>query len=90
MKTLSAVEFEKVSLDKWSHAMKKDNEIPNGYSSCVISILQFHGCIHQEMVVLPIYPSFKYDPINATLAKRLHVPSKHTLSIEVDGEYGNF
>ena len=51
-----------------------------------MSILQVQGCIQQERVVVSIYPSCKYNLINATLAKRLHVPSKHILSTQVDGD----
>ena len=38
-KTLLDQEFEQVFLDKWDHAMKKDNARPNGLSSSGISIL---------------------------------------------------
>ena len=86
MKTLSYVEIEQVFLDKWSHAMKKDNASPEGSSSCGISTLEAHGYIQQEKVVVYIYPSCKNNLINTTLAKRLHVPSQHILSTQVDGE----
>ena len=33
METLSDEEFEKVFLETWSHAKKKDNESPNSLSS---------------------------------------------------------
>ena len=50
------------------------------------ALLRVHGCIKKEKVVPSIYPSCKYNLINATLAKRFYVPSKHILTTQVDGE----
>jgi hypothetical protein len=86
MKILIDQEFEQVSLDKWYHATKKDNASSNGLSSCGVSILQVHGCIQKENAIISIYPSCKYNLINATMVKILHVPSQHILSTQVDGE----
>ena len=92
----SSEDFEKLILDRWSSTrntdvespkdtVQKDNASTNGLTSCINSILQVHGCIQQENVGVFIYPSCNYNLINATLAKRLHVPSKHILSTQVDG-----
>jgi hypothetical protein len=63
--------------------VKKDDT--NGLSFSGMSILQVHGFIQQEKVIMPIYPSSKYNLINVTSSKRLHVPSNHILSTQVDG-----
>jgi hypothetical protein len=55
--TLSNEAYEKLNLDKWSHAKCKDKESTKGLFSCGNSILQVHGCIQQEKVIVSINPS---------------------------------
>ena len=86
MKTLSDEEFEQVFLDKWSHAKKKDIESHKGLFSCGNIILQVHGCIQKEKVIVSINPSCKHNFINVNLTKRLQVPEKHIQGTEVEGE----
>jgi hypothetical protein len=57
MMALSDEEFEKLFLDKWSHAKSKDKECTKGLFSCGKSILQVHGCIHKENIIVSINPS---------------------------------
>lgn len=57
----------------------------NGLSSCGHFILQVHGCIQQAKFIVSIYLSCKYNLINVTLAKKLHVLSKHILNTQVYG-----
>ena len=73
---------------KESHkdSMKMDNASTNGLSPCGNSILQVHGCVQKEHVMVAINPSYPHDFINEEVVKRLQVPSKHILSTQVDGE----
>ena len=48
----------------------------NGLSSSGISLLQVHGCIHQEQVIVSINPSYTYSFINVHLAKKIASFSK--------------
>ena len=64
MMTLSNGEFEKILLDKWSHGGNKDKERTKSLFSCEKSILQVHGCIHKENVIVSINPSFQQSFIN--------------------------
>jgi hypothetical protein len=86
MMALSNEAYEKLFLDKWSHAKKKDKESTKGLFSCGNSILQVHGCIHKEKVIVSINPSCQHNFINVHLAKRLQVPTKHIQSTQVEGE----
>jgi len=65
--------YENIFLDKWSHANSKDRESINGLFSCGNSILQVHGCIQQEKVIVSINPSCMHNYINVNLAQRLQV-----------------
>ena len=58
-------------------AMKWDNKNTNGISSGGISLLQVHGCIQQDKVLLSINPNCKHNFINVYLTKRLEVTTKH-------------
>jgi hypothetical protein len=69
MMALSDEEFEKLFLDKWSHAKKNDKERNKGLFSCGNSILQVHGCIQQEKVIVSINPSCMHNFINVNLVK---------------------
>ena len=69
-------EFEKVFLDKWSHARKQENKTCKGLFSNGMSLLQVHQCIQKEKIILFINPSCKYNFINVHLSKILHVPAK--------------
>jgi hypothetical protein len=86
MKALSDEEYEKVFLDKWSHVVKKDKKSTRDLFSCDNFILQVHGCIQQEKVIVSINPSCKHNFINVNLAKRLQVPTKNIQSTQVEGE----
>jgi hypothetical protein len=55
--SLSEEALEKLLLDKWSHTKSKDKDITKSLFSCGKSILQVHGCIHKENVIVSINPS---------------------------------
>ena len=57
----------------------------NGLSLGGISLLQVHGCIQQEQVIVSIDPSCTHNFINVHLAKKLQVSPKHIQSTRVDG-----
>jgi hypothetical protein len=86
IKSLSDEECEKLYLDRWSHSKKKYNEIHRGLFLCGNSILQVHGCILKEKVIVSIIPSWKYNLINIHLANRLQVLAKHIQSTRVEDE----
>jgi len=73
---LSDAEFEKVLLDKWSQARKKENETHKGLIATGVSLLQVHGLIQKEKIIVSINPSCKQNLINVNLAKNLQVPAK--------------
>jgi len=73
---LSDVEFEKVFLDKWSRARKKENETHKGLIAMGVSLLQVHGLIQKEKIMVSINPSCKHNFINVNLEKKLQVPTK--------------
>jgi hypothetical protein len=56
-------------LDRWSHVGKKDKESTKGLFSCGNSILQVHGCIQQEKVIVSINPSCMHNFINVNWLK---------------------
>jgi len=70
-------EFEKLLLEKWSHAGKRDNEKHVGLFSTGISLLHVHGCIQKEKMIMSIDPSCKKNLINVNLAKKLQAPAKN-------------
>ena len=74
---LSDTEFEKVLLDKWSQARKKENETHKGLFPTGISLLQVQGLIQKEKIIVSINPNGKHNFINVKLAKQLQVPAKH-------------
>jgi hypothetical protein len=80
MRTLSNGEFEKILLDRWSHGKNKDTKSTKGLFSCGKSILQVHGCIHKENVIVSINPSCMHNFINVQLVNRLQVPVKNIQS----------
>jgi hypothetical protein len=80
MMTLSNGEFEKILLDKWSHGENKDTERTKSLFSCDKSILQVHGCIHKENIIVSINPSCMHNFINVQLVNRLQVPVKNIQS----------
>jgi hypothetical protein len=86
MMTLSNGEFEKILLDKWSHGENKDKERTKSLFSCEKSILQVHGCIHKENIIVSINPSCMHNFINVQLVNRLQVPIKNIQSTNVEGE----
>jgi hypothetical protein len=86
MMTLSNGEFEKISLDKWSHGKNKDTERTKNLFSCDKSILQVHGCIHKENIIVSINLSCIHNFINVQLVNRLQVPVKKIQNTQVEGE----
>jgi hypothetical protein len=84
--TLSNGEFEKILLDKWSHGENKDTKRTKSLFSCDKSILQVHGCIHKENVIVSINLSCVHNFINVQLVNRLQVPVKNIQSTQVEGE----
>ena len=78
---ISDAEFEKVFLDKWSRARKKENETHKGLIPTGISLLQIHGLLQKEKIIVSINPSGKHNFINVNLAKKLQVPAKHIARI---------
>jgi hypothetical protein len=62
--SLSKEALEKLLLDKWSHIKSKDKDITKSLFSCRKSILQVHGYIHKESVIVSINPSCKQNFIN--------------------------
>jgi hypothetical protein len=75
-RALSNEAFEKFLLDKWYHAKGKDEARTKGLFSGGKSILQVHGCIQQEKVIVSINPSCQQNFINVQLVNRLQVPSQ--------------
>ena len=73
---LSDAEFEKVLLDKWSRARKKENEPRKGLFPTGIFLLQVHRLIQKEKIMVSISPSCKHNFISVNLAKKLQVPAK--------------
>ena len=81
---LSDAEFEKVFLDKWSRARKKENETHKGLIATGVSLLQVHGLIQKEKIIVYINPSCKKNHININLTKKLQVPAKQIENTQVD------
>jgi hypothetical protein len=73
MMKLSNGVFEKILLDRWYHGKNKDTKRTKGLFSCDKSILQVHGCIHKENVIVSINPSCQQIFINVQLVNRLQV-----------------
>jgi len=78
-------EFEKLLMDKWSCARKK-NETHQGLCSTSVSLLQVHGLIQKEKIIVSINPSCRKNIINVNLEKKLQVPVKHIENTQVDDE----
>ena len=51
-----------------------------------ISLLQVHGLIQKEKIIVSINPSCKQNLINVNLAKKLQVPAKQIENTQVDDE----
>jgi len=77
-------EFEKLLLDRWSHARKQDKEKHVGLFPTGISLLQVHGFIQKEKIIVSINPSCKKNLINVNLAKKLQVPAKQIAHTQDD------
>jgi hypothetical protein len=86
MMTLSNGEFEKKLLDKWPHGENKDKERTKSLFSCEKTILQVHGCIHKENIIVSINPSCMHNFINVHLVNRLQVPINNIQGTKVEGE----
>jgi hypothetical protein len=80
---LSDEALENFLLDKWSHAAKGRNK---SLFSGGKSILQVHGCIHKENVIVSINPSCQQNFINVQLVNRLQIPAKNIQSTQVEGK----
>jgi len=83
---LSDAEFERVLLDKWSRTRKKENETRKGLFSKSVSLLQVHGLIQKEKIIVSINPNCKHNFMNVNLVKKLQVPAKHIENTQVDDE----
>jgi len=81
--SLSQEAMETLILDKWYHTKCKDKYNTKGLFSCGKSILQVHGCIHKENVIIYINPSCQQNLINVHLVNRLQVPTKNIHSTQV-------
>ena len=77
-------EFEKLLLDRWSHARKQDKEKHVGLFPTGISLLQVHGLIQKEKIIVSINLSCKHNFINVNLAKKLQVLAKQIEHTQVD------
>ena len=86
VRKLPEKKLEKVLLEKWSKAGKKDSKSHKDLFSTNISILQVHGSIQKENIIVSIIPSCKHNCINVNLAKKLQVPAKHIENTQVDNE----
>ena len=80
---LSDEEFEKLLLERWSHTRKQDNEKHVGVFPTGISLLQVHGLLQKEKIIVSINSSCKHNFINVNLAKKLQVPTKHIENAQV-------
>lgn len=69
--------LEKLLLEKWSQARKQDKEKHVGSFLTGIFLLQVHGLIQKEKIILSINPSCKQNLINVNLARKLQVLAKH-------------
>ena len=58
---LSDVEFERALLEKWSWARKKENETHKGLIPTGISLLQIHGLLQKEKIIVSINLSCKHN-----------------------------
>ena len=63
---------------------KKGTKKPKGLFSVGISLLQVHGCIHKENIIVSINHSCKHNFINVNLPKNLQVQAKHIENTQVD------
>jgi hypothetical protein len=78
--------FEKLFLDKWSHAKSKNKEGTKDLFSCDNSILLVHGCIQQEKIIVSINPSCMHNFINVNFVKRLQIPGKNIQITRIEDE----
>jgi hypothetical protein len=90
MMTLSKREFEQILLDRWSHGKNKDTKSTKGLFSCGKSILQVHGSIHKENVIVSINPSCKQKNFNIQLVNRFQISKKNIQITHFAGENTNF
>jgi len=79
-------ELEKLLMDKWSQARKKYKGKHVGLFCTSISLLQVHGLIKKEKIIVSINPSCKNNVINVNLAKNLQVLAKPIENIQVNDE----
>lgn len=63
---------------------KKATKEPKGLFSVGISLLQVHGLIQKEKIIVSINPSCKHNFINVNLAKNMQVSAKHIENTQVD------
>jgi len=63
---------------------KKESMEPKGLFPTGISILQIHGLIQKEKIIVSINPSCKHNFIRVNLTKKLQVPAKQIEHTQVD------
>ena len=63
---------------------KKETKEPKGLFSASISLLQVHGLIQKEKIIVSINPSCKQNLINVNLAKKFQVPAKQIAHTQDD------
>jgi hypothetical protein len=57
-----------------------------GFISSSKFILQIHGCIHKEKVIISVIPSYMHNFINVQLVNTMQVLLKDIQSTQVEGE----
>ena len=65
---------------------KKETKEPKGLFSAGIYLLQAHGLIQKEKIIVSINPSCKHNFINVNLTNKLQVPAKQIENTQVDDE----
>jgi len=65
---------------------KKETMEPKGLCPTGISLLQIHGLVQKEKIIVSINPSCKHNFISVNLAKKLQVPAKQIEHTQVDHE----
>jgi hypothetical protein len=78
--------YPSIRINIWSQGENKVKERTKSLFSCEKSILQVHGCIHKENIIVSINPSCMHNFIDVQLVNRLQVPIKNIQSIDVEGE----
>ena len=80
----------RIFLDRWNHGTKKDTNSSRDLFSCTNIIIQVHGCIRKENLIIFINSSSKHNFTNVNLTKRLQIPTKNIQSTRLEGEKVQF